>query len=140
MPSTVHLVHISKTVVAEVNTCDLNEFTCKNSQCIPLSYYCDSIEDCDDGSDELNCPVCHPPNQIFCAPLSQCLSSSVRCDGTKDCPDGSDERDCGKQPCDVGEFACSNFECIPKVIFKANVHHCFIITSKDFENTELLII
>lgn len=30
--------------------------TCKNGQCIPKEWVCDSIIQCDDNSDETNCP------------------------------------------------------------------------------------
>ncbi|CAH0551681.1 unnamed protein product [Brassicogethes aeneus] len=109
--------HDCTIVFPEVNTCEVNEFTCKSGQCIPMDYYCDSTEDCDDGTDELNCATCNPTTQIACTPLNKCLSTSVKCDGRSDCPDGSDEKDCGKQPCEENEFACANFECIPKMFF-----------------------
>lgn len=35
--------------------CGPNEFMCNNGQCIDKAYRCDSIKDCDDKSDELNC-------------------------------------------------------------------------------------
>lgn len=32
--------------------CSLSEFTCANTRCVPLSKYCNNINDCGDGSDE----------------------------------------------------------------------------------------
>ncbi|KAJ8974813.1 hypothetical protein NQ317_010540 [Molorchus minor] len=99
-----------------VSTCDVNEFTCKYGQCITASFYCDSIPDCEDGSDEINCLVCDSTKQLACKDLNECLPSTTHCDGKKDCPDGSDERNCPpKVDCEPNEFACGNFECIPKV-------------------------
>ena len=36
-------------------TCDTDEFTCLNGNCIPESTKCNTEDDCGDGSDELNC-------------------------------------------------------------------------------------
>ncbi|XP_050504790.1 prolow-density lipoprotein receptor-related protein 1 isoform X2 [Diabrotica virgifera virgifera] len=99
----------------ETSPCEINEFTCKNGQCIASRYYCDSIKDCDDGSDEFNCVTCDPATEVPCKPRDECLPKSVVCDGKVNCPDGSDEKDCGpKIECEPEEFNCSNFECIPK--------------------------
>ena len=38
--------------------CSRKQFTCASrNECIPAVYKCDGDEDCDDGSDEHNCPV-----------------------------------------------------------------------------------
>ena len=35
------------------DACQLNQWACRGgSQCIPVSYECDGVADCDDGSDE----------------------------------------------------------------------------------------
>lgn len=37
--------------------CEPNEFACDGSRCIPKSKQCDYVEDCDDGTDEHDCPA-----------------------------------------------------------------------------------
>ncbi len=41
--------------------CDEDQFTCDSGECVPHYDKCDKIEDCSDGSDELNCGklLCH---------------------------------------------------------------------------------
>lgn len=48
-------------------TCSPDQFTCeKNSmQCIPIVWRCDGTPECDDKSDEMNCPNCGR-NQFRC--------------------------------------------------------------------------
>ena len=42
--------------------CDeLDEFTCKNGTCIEVTRHCDGVVDCDDESDEFDCPTTMPP-------------------------------------------------------------------------------
>ncbi len=39
--------------------CTQREFTCNStSNCIPQQWVCDKVNDCADGSDELNCRMC----------------------------------------------------------------------------------
>ncbi|XP_064596685.1 uncharacterized protein LOC135463356 [Liolophura sinensis] len=37
------------------NTCETDEFTCKNYSCVPANFRCDGVKDCQDESDESNC-------------------------------------------------------------------------------------
>ncbi len=37
------------------SSCAANEFQCADSQCIPSTWECDEMSDCDDGSDEASC-------------------------------------------------------------------------------------
>ena len=36
--------------------CETNEFACDGSRCIPKSKQCDDVHDCDDQTDEHDCP------------------------------------------------------------------------------------
>lgn len=35
--------------------CLYSEFECRNKECVPKSFQCDSRSDCSDGSDEIGC-------------------------------------------------------------------------------------
>lgn len=95
-------------------TCEVTEFTCSNSRCIPFDLYCNGIDDCQDGSDEKNCTICKT-KELWCESKGICLPFSQICDGKLDCPDGLDERDCKNITCEKHEFQCSSQECIPLV-------------------------
>ncbi|XP_068110700.1 sortilin-related receptor [Hyperolius riggenbachi] len=78
--------------------CSRFEFECQKSKyCIPRWKQCDGIRDCQDGTDELNCPTHRPStcvNGTLCEDGEACLALSDRCDGFLDCSDGSDENNC----------------------------------------------
>ncbi|KAH8329979.1 hypothetical protein KR067_012076, partial [Drosophila pandora] len=81
-------------------SCQPNEWQCDNLECIDSRLYCNDIEDCADGSDEIclsNATNVLTPgdctaDQFFCD--ASCLNRSVRCNGHIDCSDHSDEMDC----------------------------------------------
>ena len=103
------------------DSCSKSRFSCKvtktHFQCVPNSFKCDSILDCVDGSDELNCithtstitshtttitsltpklPLC-PKGSLtyfYCRDNSLCIPDKYRCNGVADCADGSDEFKC----------------------------------------------
>lgn len=80
-------------VLAGDHRCDVNQFQCKNKQCIPVSWHCDGLKDCSDGSDE-DAETCAQktcrPGQFHCA-TGLCIPSSYVCDAQNDCGDNSDE-------------------------------------------------
>lgn len=76
--------------------CDkVDQFACKNRECIPQSQYCNGQKDCTDGTDELFECNCHKNGQFACASNDECVPRLKVCDAILDCSDGSDERGCG---------------------------------------------
>lgn len=97
-----------------LNNCfSTDDFLCSdNLSCVSASLVCDGGSDCNDGSDELDCPSvvssAAPPNVLECRlgakPCkdgSECVLNRHVCDGEIDCRDGSDEQGC-PQTCKPG--------------------------------------
>ena len=72
-----------------------SEFAWTN--CIPRSYVCNLVEDCNDGSDEkfdlCSNRTCRNSTEYKCK-SGQCISSMLRCNKQFDCTDKSDEDHC----------------------------------------------
>lgn len=88
---------------ADPPTCSPEQFPCVSGeiQCIPRVWRCDKSEECQDKSDEMNCPMCHP-DQFRCN-NNVCIDASMVCDGITQCIDESDEQHC----CLDGDSKCN---------------------------------
>ncbi|XP_055932804.1 uncharacterized protein CG3556-like [Argiope bruennichi] len=88
--------------VARSPECSEYEFPCDNGDCIDARFWCDSVEDCSDGSDEKYCRKAglfnRDPNNCtsnyFRCSNGPCIPIIGRCNGFPDCEDSSDERNC----------------------------------------------
>ncbi|XP_044268825.1 uncharacterized protein LOC123014006 isoform X2 [Tribolium madens] len=100
--------------------CSFGQFHCVNgtsikdgSYCIPENDRCDSVGDCSDASDEIDCVKNGCPNNFQCA-SGQCLKRHLVCDGIQNCNDGSDEAICEHWTCRFDEFSCGQgSRCLP---------------------------
>lgn len=84
--------------------CGENEFQCKNDlKCIPATKRCNGRYDCQDSTDESDCPnleeksyLCHNKSLYQCDNLN-CIEEDLLCNGKDDCGDNSDEPiNCGR--------------------------------------------
>ncbi|XP_045536958.1 sortilin-related receptor-like [Papilio machaon] len=101
--------------------CGKTRFTCSPGVCIPLSWVCDSQEDCVDGSDEHGCrgrATAIPFPLPTCGALETtcrdggCVLTTKICDGVPDCADHSDETHCTmKASKPSGACPGDQFEC-----------------------------
>nr|XP_017095015.2 basement membrane-specific heparan sulfate proteoglycan core protein isoform X11 [Drosophila bipectinata] len=106
--------------------CQPYEWQCENLECIDSRLYCNDIEDCTDGSDEIclsNATNVLTPSdctadQFYCD--ASCLNRSARCNGHIDCSDHSDEMDCPSHSyprsgsgsgSDLGGLPCPQHKC-----------------------------
>lgn len=107
-----HLSLIGEVNCAEPPTCSPNEFLCHSSTalCLPLSWKCDDAEDCEDGSDEIDCPSC--AHTEFRCESGKCISMDLWCDGNIDCEGETDELHCTEPNCFSENLQCTNGDCL----------------------------
>ena len=83
--------------------CNSTQWECQlTGQCVDLSQVCDGHRDCQDGTDEHDCPdhVTPPADCVedaehfLCDNGDSCVHWDKKCDGYADCLDGSDEDFC----------------------------------------------
>ncbi|CAG0904579.1 unnamed protein product [Darwinula stevensoni] len=78
-----------------IPACAEGKFTCGNGACIDADRRCDTVEDCEDGSDEVDCKVACGVGQFVCD-VNRCIDGERRCDRVYDCQDRTDEDFCRK--------------------------------------------
>ncbi|CAC5414589.1 unnamed protein product [Mytilus coruscus] len=86
-------------------SCSYDQYVCSDDN-ITCASHCNSINDCNNGEDEMFCG-CSDPSQWHCDDGIECATS---CDGTATCPNGEDEKWCGCS--DPSQWHCDDgIEC-----------------------------
>ncbi|CAK1543183.1 unnamed protein product [Leptosia nina] len=99
--------------------CGKTHFTCATGVCIPLSWVCDSVKDCEDGLDERGCAYTTVSPTLTqcdkdstpCGDGNGCVKIDKLCDRVIDCADRSDETYCIEGLPRRGNCSSKFFEC-----------------------------
>ncbi|XP_064597498.1 very low-density lipoprotein receptor-like [Liolophura sinensis] len=90
-------------------SCQDDQFSCHTTNlCLPMSKRCDTVNNCGDFSDEMDCE-CTDKQYYFQCNYGNCIKAYMQCDNNTDCPDGSDEVNC---VCPRGQAQCPDGKCI----------------------------
>ncbi|KAG6921674.1 suppression of tumorigenicity 14, partial [Chelydra serpentina] len=93
-----------------------------SSQCIDPWEICDLHKDCEDGSDEANCPQNQClPGQWQCK-NKVCIMEDWKCNGINNCGDSSDEEVCAH--CPEGMIQCDEGKCILESLMCNKAEDC----------------
>ncbi|XP_063880837.1 uncharacterized protein LOC135111464 isoform X3 [Scylla paramamosain] len=100
--------------------CHEDQVECVNGtstwgRCIPRNSRCNSVPDCSDKSDELDCKENNCFGNFQCRD-GECIERLYVCDGVTNCQDGDDELNCESWQCKEDELKCggtSPSPCIP---------------------------
>ena len=72
-----------------------NMYKCPMSYCLPFQKVCDGTADCQDSSDEQNCPMISCPGMFRCVTEQVCIHPQDACDGKIHCTVSlDDEKHC----------------------------------------------
>ncbi|KAL3048690.1 hypothetical protein OYC64_007280 [Pagothenia borchgrevinki] len=110
----VHLVLLQDELsCGEPPTCSPDQFSCSSGEvdCIPHAWRCDGYPECDDSSDEQNCPVCS--EEEFQCDSRQCIQMKLRCNERRTAKTGP-TRGSVKCAAPPDQFSCSNGQCVGK--------------------------
>nr|XP_021327248.1 low-density lipoprotein receptor-related protein 2 [Danio rerio]XP_021329685.1 low-density lipoprotein receptor-related protein 2 [Danio rerio]XP_021332074.1 low-density lipoprotein receptor-related protein 2 [Danio rerio] len=95
--------------------CRLGFQLCEDrSGCVLNTHLCDGENDCDDGSDEDNCPTVCSVGHFQCAHGKMCIWLRQVCDGVPQCQDRSDELNCFKPDDGCAHRCDGNTRCVPE--------------------------
>uniref|UniRef100_A0A915DZ09 Uncharacterized protein n=1 Tax=Ditylenchus dipsaci TaxID=166011 RepID=A0A915DZ09_9BILA len=103
----------SSVLPPNITACKGFGFACTNEPSHVIATYqrCDGIEQCADGSDEMDCHRCQ--TTLSCAANDQekpikCLRGDMICDGKQDCANGADEKAYCREICPEDQRKCKN--------------------------------